>query len=407
VLNSFIMSLPLRKLIFDEEQRLADAGMTFLTLEEMKMRKEAVPYSSELVKQYFFSIVHHLKHKGRIMDNSPVINNLALQIKRNYYTIYDLYKYKKDQYEKYSKIDRDHTGGDSDLSLLEIIKTFTDIDYNFLDIDNNHIITNSALLALGMPFVFKYDETKKEDVMVHVSEEHENLINKNISKSLNPSLIIKFGYLSGFGRPNYIFEWSGNRYIIQSAIIKVYASQDKSVFDPIKINHVITGYVCNGVQYIHDPNNHILQMNWIRDKSKTDNLEKLKKYIRKEYFSSHPEKSIDVELYFRNCIYLREDIVLKIERETGKSNGAEYGNHESDSIRRKVVEKGKKRLIRPLTTPVDNQVVNKKSDRKRKESTKSDRKRKESTKSDRKSKGATMKAGKQVSRKRKTYKNTR
>ena len=124
-LNALIMSLPLRQLIFEEEERMVNSGMKCMTIKEMQQTWEPDSYSSEIVKKYFFSLICHLKRNGRIQDNDPVINNMALQIKKNYYTIYGKYPYSKiDIFDKNSLKDKSFNGGNSFLSLLEIIKTF-------------------------------------------------------------------------------------------------------------------------------------------------------------------------------------------------------------------------------------------------------------------------------------------
>jgi hypothetical protein len=108
----------------------------------------------------------------------------------------------------------------------------------------------------------------------------------------------------------------------------------------------MTCYICNGVQYIHDPNNVILQINWIKNDSnnKEDTKDKLIEYFKNKYNTSI--KNLDegiIKVEIKYSIYLREDVLLKIERDMTSKNkntsNTNYGNYESNSIRNKIKNK--------------------------------------------------------------------
>jgi hypothetical protein len=116
----------------------------------------------------------------------------------------------------------------------------------------------------------------------------------------------------------------------------------------------MTCYICNGVQYIHDPNNVILQINWIKnDSNNEDPKDKIIEYYKNKYNTTIKELNkgtITVEINY--SIYLREDVLLKMERENAKKKKPEmkYGNYESGSIRQKVIEKGNSLLNGEIIT---------------------------------------------------------
>jgi hypothetical protein len=349
VINSFIMSLPLRQLIFEEEQIISETGMIHMTMEDMKKNHPVVPYSSDIVKKHFFSIIDHFKRKGRIVDNSSVINNLALQIKRNYYTIRDIYPFiNLDGYEELSKTDNSPESGNSLLSLLEIIKTFTNINYEFVDVnDKNYIYSihnfniNYLLLALGHIKLLKYDETAKKKHFVNLLPLNNDFLRKynNTSEKASVGPLLRIKIEGQF--PSYLSVSNGQRYIIQTAVMNILHT-----FESKKSGHSMTCYICNGVQYIHDPNNVILQINWIKNDSnnKEDTKDKLIEYFKNKYNTSI--KNLDegiIKVEIKYSIYLREDVLLKIERDMTSKNkntsNTNYGNYESNSIRNKIKNK--------------------------------------------------------------------
>ena len=364
VLNSFIMSLPLRQLIFEEEERLVDSGMKVMTMGEMKQTQEVVYYSSDRVKTYFFSIVDHLINKGRIVDNSSVIINLALQIKRNYYTIQDVYPFvRSTAWEEKSKTDNSPEAGYPLLSLLEIIKTFKDINYEFVDekdkiyLDfNRDFYTNYFLLALGHKELLNYDEKDEKIVDVRFSMKNIDYVRKyNITSekaSVEPLLRIKIGE----NLPSYLSVSNGQRYIIQTAVMNIIHT-----FESKDSGHGMTCYICNGIQYIHDPNNVILQINWINnDSKKEDTKDKIIEYFKNKYnpiIKNLNKGIITVEMKY--SIYLREDVLLKIERDMTSKNkklsNTNYGNYESNSIRNKIIKKA----LLMIKGETNNESVNK------------------------------------------------
>jgi hypothetical protein len=326
-------------------------------MEEMKKNHPVVPYSSDIVKKHFFSIIDHFKRKGRIVDNSSVINNLALQIKRNYFTIQDYYPFIKSvNYEELSKTDNSPESGNSLLSLLEIIKTFTNINYEFVDVnDKNYIYsihnsyTNFLLLALGDRELLRYDETAKKKYSVNLLPLNNDFLRKynNTSEKASVGPLLRIKIEGQF--PSYLSVSKGQRYIIQTAVIKITHSFESNVS-----SHSLTCYICNGVQYIHDPNNVILQINWIKnDSNNEDPKDKIIEYYKNKYNTTIKELNkgtITVEINY--SIYLREDVLLKMERENAKKKKPEmkYGNYESGSIRQKVIEKGNSLLNGEIIT---------------------------------------------------------